>query len=87
MSLFDAILNNMDGVAAKVGLQPDQVQALVTTIQGHLGNGTDQIASIEQAEQQHGIPVNTIQAVLAHADTSGGLAPLGSIAKGLFSQS
>ena len=88
MGLFDSIMADVDGVAAKVGLQPDQVQALTATLESKIGGGTDQMAAIEQAAQEHGVPVEAIQAVLAHVNTQGGVASeLGSLAEGLFSKS
>jgi hypothetical protein len=88
MSLFDAILSNFDGIAGKVGFEPGQVQMLASTLQSKLGDGTDHVAAIEQAAQEHGISVDTIQAILSHTNLPAGLGgAIGSITKGLFGQS
>ena len=87
MGLLDDVMGKVNEVAAKVGLQPDQVQALTATLQSKLGDGTDQIAAIEQTAREHGVPVDTIQSLLAHAGGSQGIADgLGSLAKGLFNK-
>jgi len=46
---------------------------MTSTLQGKLGGGTDQLAAIEQTAREHGVPVETIQALIAHADTSSGI--------------
>ena len=87
MGLLDDLMGKVDEVAAKVGLQPDQVQALTATLQSKLGDGTEQIAAIEQTAREHGVPVDTIQSLLAHASSSQGIADgLGSFAKGLLNK-
>lgn len=88
MGLFDSLMGQVNEVAAKVGLQPDQVQAVVQTLQNKLGDGTDQVAAIEQVARQHGVPVDKIQDLLAHASSSQGIADeVGTLAKGLFNKS
>lgn len=87
MGLLDDMMGKVNEVAAKVGLQPDQVQALTATLQNKLGDGTEQIAAIEQTAREHGVPVDTIQSLLAHASSSQGIADgLGSFAKGLLNK-
>jgi len=87
MSLLDTIMGKVNDVAAKVGVTPDQVQQLTATLQNKLGDGTDQLAAIEQTAREHGVPVEKIQALMAHAGEAESLASqIGGLAKGIFNK-
>jgi len=47
MGFFDNIAGNVGAIAGKVGLPPEQVQALAATLKSKVGGGTDQLAAIE----------------------------------------
>lgn len=83
MGLFDNIEGNLDTIAGKVGLPPDQVRAIANTFQANL-TSTDgnPLAAIEATAAQHGIATGTIHEILNHG---GGLeSELGDIAGNLF---
>lgn len=95
MALFDVLLSQADDLAAKVGISPDQVQSIASAIQEKAAGNPDQVAALEQVAKDHGLPVDTIQALLGHAGAaddsaaaSGGagglLGQLGGLASGLF---
>ena len=83
MGLFDNIEANLDTIAGKVGITPDQVRAVTNTFQANL-TSTDgnPLAAIEATAAQHGITTSTIHEILNHG---GGLqGELGDIAGTLF---
>lgn len=95
MGLFDVLVSQADDLAAKVGISPDQVQSIASAIQEKVASNPDQLAALEQVAKDHGLPVDTIQALLGHAGggtddaaASGGglLGQLGGLAGGLFSK-
>ena len=86
MSWIDNIQGNLNDVAAKVGLPPDQVKAITETLQGQLGVGSNQIAALEATAAQHGIPVDKLKELLGHGGASLG-DQFGSIAGNLFKAS
>ncbi len=102
MSMFDGILSNIDDVAAKLGIPPDQVQAVVDNLKGKLANGGDPLAAISAAAQEHGISLESLQGImpcganglLAQAESmldrdgdGNALNDLEGMAKGLFGKS
>ena len=76
MSFLDTILGQLgnnptvDGLAAKVGLTPDQVEQAVQA----LGQQTQQPGdTVEGAADQTGLPQDKLQQVLGHLGGEGGL--------------
>ena len=65
MSIFDALLGNLEGVAEKLGIPPDQLQALATAAQDKLANGGD-LSSLLQTAQEHGISLDKVQEMMGH---------------------
>ena len=102
MGMFDGILDNIDDVAAKLGLPADQVQNVVATIQSKLGDGSDHMSALAAAAQEHGISLDSLQNMIpaggqdmlakaeAMLDRDGDGNPLNDLAgmaKGLFGKS
>ncbi len=83
MGLFDNIEGNLDAIAGKVGLTPDQVREIANTVQANLtSSGGNPAAALEATAAQHGVSVETIQQILNHG---GGLeSELGDITGSLF---
>jgi hypothetical protein len=68
MSMFEGILGNLDELAAKVGLPPEQVKALTDTLGSKLGGqGTDgdPMAALTETAGEHGVPLEKLQEMLA----------------------
>ena len=85
MGVFDILESQAEEIASKAGISPDLVKALSSTLQNNLGDGSDQMAALEQTASQHGIPVDKIQELLGHAGGSDDLtSELGGLAKGLL---
>jgi hypothetical protein len=63
--MFEGILGNLDELAAKVGLPPEQVKSLTDSLGGKLGAGGDPMAAIAQVAGEHGLPVEKLQEMLA----------------------
>jgi hypothetical protein len=83
MGLFDNIEANLDSIAGKVGITPDQVRSITNTFQANL-TSTDgnPLAAIEATAAAHGITTGTIHEILNHG---GGLqSELGDVAGTLF---
>ncbi|MEI9930576.1 MAG: hypothetical protein WDM89_08505 [Rhizomicrobium sp.] len=83
MGLFDNIEGNLDSIAGKVGITPDQVREITNTVQANLTSSEgNPAAALEATAAQHGVSVDTIQQILNHG---GGLeSELGDIAGSLF---
>lgn len=75
MSLLDTMLNQvsghgLDGLAARVGLTPEQVQMALQA----LGRAAPQPGdTATQAANETGLPVGPLQQILAHLGGEGGL--------------
>lgn len=82
MGLFDVLQGNLDAIAGKIGMTPDQVKSITDTLQAQLKQtGGNHLAAMEATAAQHGVPVDQIQQLLTH----GGVADqLEGYAKGLF---
>ncbi|MGV3769999.1 MAG: hypothetical protein ACO1NM_08235 [Sphingobium phenoxybenzoativorans] len=65
MGMFDGILGNLDELAAKVGLPAEQVQSLTDSLGSKLGAGGDQVTALTELAQEHGLPVEKLQEMLA----------------------
>jgi hypothetical protein len=74
MSLFDSLTNKAEELAGKVGIPPDQVLSIASSIEAKTGNGSSQIEAIEAAAAEHGLPVDTIKALVGHAGGSSDIA-------------
>ena len=73
MGLFDNISANLNTIAGKVGMTPDQVSAITSTLQSQLIEvGGNHLAALEATAAQHGIPVDKLQEIVNHG--GGGLA-------------
>ena len=67
MGLFDNITANLDTIAGKVGMTPDQVNAITTTLQAKITEaGGDHVAALQATAAQHGIPVDKLQELVNH---------------------
>jgi len=87
MSLMDSVKGNVDGIAAKVGLTPDQVKSIVTSLQTKLAGGGDKMAATEATAREQGVPVDKIQQIVSAAGGSSLLEAAKGFGKGLFGQS
>jgi len=64
MSMFDGIFDNIDDIAAKLGLPADKVQAAVASIKGKIGDGHDPLAALSAAAHEHGISLDSLKGML-----------------------
>ncbi len=76
MSFLDSILGQLgnnptvDGLAAKVGLSPDQVEQAVQALGQQVNQPGD---TVQGAADQTGLPQNQLQQILGHLGGEGGL--------------
>lgn len=81
--MFDKLLENIDDVAAKLGLPADQVQGLAESFKAKLGDGTDYMAALTATAQEHGLSMDNIQGLLGGlGDNAGDLVAKASAALG-----
>jgi len=83
MGLFDNIEGNLEAIADKVGIAPEQVKAITNSVQANLTSSEgNPAAALEATAALHGVSVDTIQEILNHG---GGLeSELGDFAGSLF---
>lgn len=69
MAMFDNILSSVGGleaVAAKLGLSPEQMQALMTEIGGKIAGGETDVAALATTAAEHGVSADKLQELFAH---------------------
>lgn len=82
MAMFDDLLGNgLEAVAAKLGLAPEQMQALMTEIGGKIASGETDVAALATTAAEHGVSADSLQQLFA--EFGGAEAVLGRIG-GLF---
>ena len=85
MDLFATLISNAEDIAGKAGIPADQVKSIGDMVQSKLGDGSSQLAALEEAAREHGVPVEKVQEIFAHAGNSGDLmGALGGLAGGFF---
>ncbi len=96
--MFDKILGNLDlgsllgnlgnveEMAAKFGIPADQVQNMMQSFSGKLGQGGDQMSALFEAAQEHGLPVEKLKEVFQNFGQSETENPIGDLAN-LFGKS
>jgi hypothetical protein len=76
MSMFDGILGNLGGlqaIADKVGLQPEQMQALMNEISAKISGGETNVAALASTAAEHGVSADKLQELLGHFGGAGGI--------------
>ena len=77
MGLLDNVTANLDSIAGKVGMTPDQVKAIMSTLQAKVTElGGDRTAALKATAAKHGIPVDKLQELVSHGDLAGQAAGL-----------
>jgi hypothetical protein len=74
MSMFDGILGNLGGlqaVADKLGLQPEQMQALMSDISSKISGGTTDVSALASTAAEHGVSADKLQELLGSAGGGG----------------
>ena len=69
MAMFDDLLGNMGGleaIATKIGLQPEQMQALMSEIGGKIASGETDVAALATTAAEHGVSADKLQELFAH---------------------
>ncbi|SCW52342.1 hypothetical protein SAMN02927924_01021 [Sphingobium faniae] len=69
MGMFDDLLGNIGGleaVAAKIGVSPEQMQALMAEISGKIGGGETSVAALAETAAEHGVSADKLQELLGH---------------------
>jgi hypothetical protein len=67
MGLFDSLQGNLDELAGKVGMTPDQVSNITNTLEAKLQQcGGDHLAALQATAAEHGISSDQVQQLLNH---------------------
>ncbi|MGE4431573.1 MAG: hypothetical protein AB7E05_12605 [Sphingobium sp.] len=81
-------IGNVDEIAAKFGIPADQVQNVLQSLSGKMGQGGDQMSSLLEAAQEHGISIDKLKDVFQNFGQGEGDNPATDIAdmlaKGIF---
>lgn len=73
MGMFDGILDNLDDLAAKIGLPTDQVKALADTLGAKVADGGDYMSALAATASEHGLSVDKLKDMMAHAGGEDGV--------------
>jgi hypothetical protein len=76
MSMFDGILGNLGNVeqlAARVGVSPEQFNNLASSLQGRLQGGASHAEALQQTAAEHGVSLESLQGVFAQGGALSGL--------------
>jgi len=67
MGMFDDLMGNMGGleaIAAKLGLEPAQMQALMSEISAKIGAGDTSVTALAATAAEHGVSADKLQDLL-----------------------
>ena len=67
-NMFDNILGNLGNVeelAARVGVSPEQFQNLAQTLQAQLAGGADRASALQATAAEHGVSLEGLQNALS----------------------
>ncbi len=83
-----SLLGNADAIAEKFGIPAENIQPLIESLSGKLGQGGDQMTALMEAAQEHGISIDSLKDIFQNfgkTDTENPVEDLaGMLAKGLF---
>jgi len=79
-------IGNVDEIAAKFGIPADQVQNILQSLSGKMGEGGDQMSALFEAAQEHGLPVEKLKEVFQNFGQGEGDSPISDLAN-LFGKS
>lgn len=74
-------LGNVEELAAKFGIPADQVQNILGSLTEKMGQGGDQMTSLMEAAQEHGLSVDSLKGLFENFTQGGGegSSPLGGL--------
>ena len=68
MGLFDSVQGNLDSIAGKVGMTPEQVSNITATLETKLQqSGGDHLGAVQATAAEHGITSDQVQELLNHS--------------------
>ena len=79
MSMFDGLLGSLGGavnleeLAARAGITPEQLAGVTTSLQGHLQGGAAHADALQQAAADHGLSLESLQGIFAQGGALSGL--------------
>lgn len=71
MGIFDDLMGGMgnlgglEAVAAKIGLSPEQMQALMSEIAAKIGSGDTSVSALAEVAAEHGVSADKLQALMS----------------------
>jgi hypothetical protein len=74
--MFDDLIGKLGGleaVAAQVGLEPEQMQALMSEIAAKIGSGETSVAALADVAAEHGVSADALQGLLGNLTGPEGL--------------
>ena len=67
--MFDDLIGKLGGleaVAAQVGLEPAQMQALMSEIAAKIGSGDTSVSALAEVAAEHGVSADALQGLLGN---------------------
>jgi hypothetical protein len=85
MSLFQNLVANAPAIAEKIGVSPDQVRSVSSTLQAKLDGHMALMDAVQATAEEHGIPLDRFHEMLVLAASDDDImSNLGSLFSGLI---
>lgn len=60
MGLLDGLLSNVDGIAEKLGVNPDQAKDIVGSLSEKMTGGGDKMEALKQVAEEKGVSLDSL---------------------------
>jgi len=74
---LDGIIGNLDDIAARVGIPPEQIQSVTESLGARIQGGAGQTEALAATASEHGLSLEKLQGVLAGLGGTGALERIG----------
>ncbi len=68
MSILDGLMGQVDGIAEKLGLDPEQAKSVVSSLGEKLSAGGDKTEALKQVAEENGLSLDSLQSMLGGED-------------------
>lgn len=68
MSILDSLMGNVDGIAEKLGVDPDQAKDIVGSLSEKLGGEGDKMEALKQVAEEKGVSLDSLTEMMNSED-------------------